>query len=350
MKPSFAVFIALVLTAVAGVCPAGEGQPALPRIEINDRTAEPLLKAEKPWESFAIGFCRVIRVGPVWHMWYIAFDSRYRTDADYNVCYARSADGVHWERPNLGIVQYNGSKDNNIISQDDFGSGVFLDTQAPPAERFKCVFGQNVENSWCMFGAVSPDGIHWTRRPGLLLRRHTDTDNVCFFDDAAGLYRFYIRMWTGTDPNARRVVGYMQSPTFTGPLDPATRRVILAQDADDPADLHFYNSAASKLSDSLYVMFPSGYTRGDDLVRPHLALSRDGTTWQRPTRRPVLQLGKTFDRCCLYVAPAPVPAEQPGEFWFYYTGSDAPHDQVIPGKLEFSGGIGRFRVRIVHEK
>jgi hypothetical protein len=35
----------------------------------------------------------------------------------------------------------------------------------------------------------------------LILRRNADTDNVCFHDESAGLYRFYIRMWTGTDPN-----------------------------------------------------------------------------------------------------------------------------------------------------
>ena len=57
-----------------------------------------------------------------------------------------------------------------------------------------------------------------TAKPGLLLRRNTDTDNVCFFDESAGLYRFYIRMWTGTDFTSKRVVGYLESKTFTGPL------------------------------------------------------------------------------------------------------------------------------------
>jgi hypothetical protein len=325
----------------------------LPKVEISDRTAEPLLKAERPWESFAIGYCRVIRTAPnQWRLWYIAFDSTYRSDADYFVCYATSSDGVHWLRPNLGIVEYNGSKDNNIIAHDDFGSGVFLDAHAPPDERFKCVFGQVIESSWCMFGAVSPDGIRWTRKPGLLLRRNTDTDNVCFHDAAAGVYRFYIRMWTGpADYSGRRVVGYVESRTFAGPLDPAKRRLILAPDDKDPKDLHFYNSAASKLRDGLYIMFPSGFTKGDDLVRPHMALSRDGTTWQRVGRTPVLDLGKTFDRCGMYVAAAPVPVEgKPGEFWFYYTGTEIPHDQTLPGKVRYDGGIGRFRIKVAAAK
>jgi predicted GH43/DUF377 family glycosyl hydrolase len=341
----------VALAVMAWGASAALAEPAatdFPRIVITDRTTEPLLKAEKPWESFAIGFVRVIRVGDAWHMWYVAFDAAtYRSDTDYTVCYAKSADGVHWERPSLGLVEYNGSKDNNIIARNDLGSGVFLDPSAPPAERFKCVFGRVIETSWCMFGGVSPDGIHWAQKPGLLLRRNTDTDNVCFYDESARRYRFYIRMWTGTDPKARRLVGYLESPTFAGPLDPNARRVVLAPDDADPKDLHFYNSAASKLGESLYVMFPSGYTKGDDLVRPHLALSRDGVTWHRIGRGPVLELGKTFDGCGLYVAPAPVPADKPGEFWFYYTGTDVPHDQNMPGKVHFSGGVGRFRVKLV---
>jgi hypothetical protein len=29
------------------------------------------------------------------------------------MCYAVSEDGLHWEKPNLGLVEYNGSKENN---------------------------------------------------------------------------------------------------------------------------------------------------------------------------------------------------------------------------------------------
>lgn len=29
-------------------------------------------------------------------------------------CYAESRDGIHWERPNLGLVEYDSSTDNNI--------------------------------------------------------------------------------------------------------------------------------------------------------------------------------------------------------------------------------------------
>ncbi|SVE07021.1 uncharacterized protein METZ01_LOCUS459875, partial [marine metagenome] len=36
----------------------------------------------------------------------------------YNICYATSNDGIHWERPNIGLVEHKGSTDNNIILSD----------------------------------------------------------------------------------------------------------------------------------------------------------------------------------------------------------------------------------------
>jgi len=58
-------------------------------------------------------------------------------------CYAESRDGRTWSKPSLGIVKFQGSKDNNII-WDGFGTHnfmVFLDTNpATPAEqRYKAL-------------------------------------------------------------------------------------------------------------------------------------------------------------------------------------------------------------------
>ena len=30
-------------------------------------------------------------------------------------CYAESKDGIHWKKPELGLVEFNGSKANNIV-------------------------------------------------------------------------------------------------------------------------------------------------------------------------------------------------------------------------------------------
>ena len=41
-----------------------------PVIAVSERTAEPLLKADRPWEDFCLGYCQVLREGDKWHLWY----------------------------------------------------------------------------------------------------------------------------------------------------------------------------------------------------------------------------------------------------------------------------------------
>src|SRR3712207_6984068 len=35
-----------------------------------------------------------------------------------SVCYATSDDGLNWERPKLGLVEFNGNKENNLVDLD----------------------------------------------------------------------------------------------------------------------------------------------------------------------------------------------------------------------------------------
>ena len=53
---------------------------------------------------------------------------------------AYSTDGVHWEKPNLGIIPFNGSSENNIVGPpspdaNQQGASVFRDDHGPAEER-----------------------------------------------------------------------------------------------------------------------------------------------------------------------------------------------------------------------
>src|SRR5512141_2314037 len=86
-----------------------------PVLTVLERTTEPLLKADRPWESMGISPDAVLRIGGQWHLWYVAFDQSYSNDNDCYFCYARSPDGVHWKKPVLGIHSYHGNTANNIL-------------------------------------------------------------------------------------------------------------------------------------------------------------------------------------------------------------------------------------------
>src|SRR4051812_19631368 len=55
----------------------------------------------------------VHRVGDELYMWYLGQG----TDDEWfeRVHLAKSRDGINWERPNLGLVEYNGNRANNLV-------------------------------------------------------------------------------------------------------------------------------------------------------------------------------------------------------------------------------------------
>ena len=102
-------------------------------------------------------------------MWYDA--------ASYNwskvfFCYATSKDGYHWKLPNLGLFEYQGSKDNNFVftvGRGEVAGGVFKDSvETNPDRRYKMIYHLHESPGLGTSGngigiAFSPDGIHWKR-------------------------------------------------------------------------------------------------------------------------------------------------------------------------------------------
>ena len=332
----------LLIGVVATALPAEDVMKKTGTFRIEDRTEEPLMVSDRPHEDFKIGYVNVLRVGNVWHMWYECHDHNYKIDFDGYLCYARSEDGVTWEKPNLGLVEYGGNRENNIVLaglpiSGVHGHTVLMDPEAKAAERFKIVFTKRVGNEWHVYGGVSPDGIKWELLEKPLLARNSDTQTVCFRD--GGIYRLYVRMWSQGLYNGQRQVGYAESKEF-GDFPAPT--VILSHDEKDPAEFNFYNSAASKLNDSLYIMFPSIYNTKTGTVIPHMAVSADGHTWERIGRGPKLPSGRVFDNKTIYVGPGAIPGDKPNTWWIYYAGSAAGHDDKYQSKIQHMGGIGRF--------
>ena len=95
-------------------------RPRLPR--------EKLLVPDKPWEKYWIGgYTSVIQEGDRVRMWYETDDGR----GIGAVAYAYSKDGGRsWTKPSLGVVDYRGSKDNNLVVKGIHGSTVFRNRPA----------------------------------------------------------------------------------------------------------------------------------------------------------------------------------------------------------------------------
>jgi len=146
----------------------------------------PLLVPERPWES-NLAYPSVVRHPETgrWQMWY--------GNGRGEVCYAESDDGVHWERPELGIVEFEGSRANNIClpkppDKSTDGPCAFLDPAAPPAERYKLAIAHNGrwrdDSGMALYG--SPDGVRWTLLKWPIITIHLDCQCTMFRDPVSG--------------------------------------------------------------------------------------------------------------------------------------------------------------------
>jgi len=159
-----------------------------------------------PWEGLAPGYPTVFQDKTRFRMYYRMMPAGWSEDDDPRQMtgYAESKDGIHWEKPALGLFEMNGSTANNTLWRGELSSNFipFLDTNpaCPPAERYKAVAGNSKKGLWLL---VSDDGIHWRERdkaPLALPADEFDSGNQIFWDTANGCYRAYWRKWRWGHP------------------------------------------------------------------------------------------------------------------------------------------------------
>ena len=72
------------------------------------------------WEGNSSGYHSVFKDGDRYRLYYYGNDYRITKGEltmlhPLNYCYAESNDGIHWRKPELGLIEFNGSKKNNIM-------------------------------------------------------------------------------------------------------------------------------------------------------------------------------------------------------------------------------------------
>ena len=162
------------------------------------------LRLDRPWEGIISGYITVIQDGDRYLMYYRGRPSTSRQDgspeAGEVACVAQSADGITWTRPNLGLFEVAGTRDNNVVLDGpknvthNFCPFIDMRPGVPVSERFKAVGGTGKAG---LFGYVSPDGMHWkpVRKEALITQGAFDSQNVVFWSQTEGCYLCYFRTW-----------------------------------------------------------------------------------------------------------------------------------------------------------
>ena len=157
-----------------------------------------------PWEGAGSGYHSVIQDGDTYRLYYrgsaLGVENGKLKVGRQVYCYAESKDGIHFTKPNLGLHEYNGSKKNNIfwtgVGIHNFAPFLDLREDCPKDERFKALAGSAKEGG--LFAFKSGDGVHWSliREEPVITKGAFDSQNLAFWDSAAGVYRAYFRTFS----------------------------------------------------------------------------------------------------------------------------------------------------------
>jgi hypothetical protein len=295
--------------------------PALPR--------ENLIPKDRPWEQQRLGvYSSVLQDADGYKFYYEAHDEpSYRNRF---ICLAVSRDGVTWTKPNLGVVEYRGSKENNIVATSMLGS-VFVDPFDAAGRRYKMISrGGTQDARWApsvgmdrdhMYLLYAPDGVHWEKDPAPVLPFYVGAPTSVVWDEIIERWVIYPRGYStrGGGRLFTRVTRERDKLSSPYPFRPVVGRqptanggyrqlydeipVVLETDERDPVGSQIYTMCASRYGADAYVAFPTvWYSRqkwfgeridpeASDWCDVQFAVSRDGVNWQRPWREPVIPVG-----------------------------------------------------------
>jgi len=327
--------------------------------KVHKYKGNPLFEEDKPWEKrFDNLYANVIYDDEeqIYKCWYSPFivdnsskgmtleerkEVKYRAphNREMAICYATSKDGITWVKPELGLVEFEGGKANNILwrasgtpSKDKqelwggpHGSGIFKDLREPdPNRRYKAFLKHGI-----LSVAFSPDGIHWGPAIACPAANSAgDTHNNAFWAPTLGKYVGITRQWGKMFGRYGRQVAWTSSADF---VNWEKIQIVL-----EGLDLNHQTYAMPVFyHGGVYIGLVAIHDQDADRVWAELTWSPDTKAWHRvlPGTPLIPNDGKEsdYDWGCVYPAACPVFLQD--EIRLYYGGSDGLHTSWRNGFL-----------------
>jgi len=301
----------------------------------------PVLAQEAPWEKHSGMTASVIydEEEGIFKAWYMA--GFYAPGKEHVQCLATSSDGIHWERPELGLHEALGSKRNNIVIPAEYHEGkdhwesMLKDPMDPDSSRrYKALGWSSYDWDGPMSGiysATSPDGMNWTHTPEPIFRFHPrpGTKDMGPIGDAQSLM---------IDTRRKRYVAFLRdgirrslslSEDFVTWTPPRPFLQVLNEEET------LYNNVGFVYGEQ-YLGFLTHFNRNayEQTQTLQLLTSRDGETWMRPFADPIIPTSGVgeWDRFQILLTGAP-PVRVGDSLHIYYRGTARRHNKVV-GEFE----------------
>ena len=302
----------------------------------------PVFVPDRPWEHGGITGGTVLHEGGRFRMWYRPHYGQHEVPGNGQImrtAYATSEDGVSWDRPVLGLIEYNGSKNNNLVfGNKTAGYGihsarvVHTPWEHDPQRRYKMLltFVRHKPPRWGFGAAFSPDGIRWRAHPKPVkvdYHKHYGSFNTVFFDTLLQRYVAYYQRRPQQQfpqpfmPSGARYMGRMESKDFVNWTD--ANYLAHGPDAEDPIGTDLFEPAPFQYADAAYVYLNAAvwYDEYTDQTWVRLASSRDNLIWRWVgDRKPFIPNGPEGSWDSMMIHPMFVPPViLNDELYFYYT-------------------------------
>lgn len=336
----------------------------------------PLIRADRPWEDWRVnhfGTAMYDEQERRFKIWYIG--DHCESFPDLATFYATSSDGLAWEKTNLGIIKSQLGADTNAVIEHCLTANIYQDlAEIDPARRYKCIqldYRFRLGKVGGAHALISPDGLRWTR-----------VSDERIFASADGLSAFWDRnrkRWTAFAMKKVMVRGILRRcyamTTSPDMFKWSESRIVLVPDLrddalalakiesarslldvpDDPAQVRseFYGNgfyqAESCLLGFHWVISINNFARygnheGPDEIQ--LGVSRDGDTWDRPFRQPVLAPSPAGGWDCGFLTTGCQAFRFGDEIRLYYSGANYTHGTPAIYRAEGTGRGTRYKNQI----
>lgn len=284
---------------------------------------EEVFRFDAPWEGPTSAYVTIFRDGDRFRMYYRGTST---DDGQEVTCVAESVDGIHWTRPRLGLHEFGGSKENNIVWA---GKGAHALTpfkdpnpNARPDELYKAVSPGAGDGRSVLYAFVSSDGYRWRKlqEEPIITKGAFDSQNVAFWDAGRKEYVCYFRDFR----NGKRDIKRSTSKDFRNWSEPEWLTYNLPPE-------HYYTNAILPYprAPHIYVGFPKRFVPERKAIASHdhdgvsdgvFISSRDGLVfrkWIEAFHRPGLDAENWTDRNNM--AAWGIFELVPGEISIYYS-------------------------------